>query len=97
MRARIIRAGDIDKRFPERDPESALYKHRVLAEGDSWFTLGAVPGSNVLFHIQTAQSTAVVSIAKPGDTIIHMGDPARMLQLRRLVAGEPLQHVVHPG
>ncbi len=85
-RAQIIRYGDIDKRFPERDPESALYQRRVLAEGDSWFTLGAVPSSNILFHIQTPQRTALVTIAEPGDTIVNMGDPDRMLQLRRLIA-----------
>ena len=86
MRATIIRYGDIDKRFPERDPESRLYKRRILAEGDSWFTVGSVPGSNVLFHVQTGVPTALVSIAKPGDTIVRMGDPERMLQLERLLA-----------
>lgn len=86
IRAQIIRAGDIDKRFPERDPDSTKYKCRVLAEGDSWFTLGAVPSSNLLFHIQVSKPTALVSIAKPGDTIMRVGDPDRMLQLRRLLA-----------
>lgn len=85
-RARIIRHGDIDKRFPERDPDSRLYKCRVLAEGDSWFTLGAVPSSNLLFQIQVRQPTALVTIAEPGDTIMNIGDPERMLQLRRLLA-----------
>lgn len=85
-RAQIIRHGDIDKRFPERDPDSRMYKFRVLAEGDSWFTLGAVPSSNMLFHIQASKPTALVTIAEPGDTIMNMGDPARMLQLRRLLA-----------
>lgn len=86
MRARVIRSGDIDKRFPERDPDSSKYSCRVLAEGDSWFTFGAVPGSNLLFHIEVSKPTALVTIAKPGDTIIRMGDPDRMLQLRRLLA-----------
>ena len=86
IRAQIIRAGDIDKRFPERDPDSTRYKCRVLAEGDSWFTLGAVPSGNLLFHVEVSKPTALVSIAKPGDTIMRMGDPERMLQLRRLLA-----------
>jgi len=85
MRATIIRYGDIDKRFAERDPESRQYKRRILAEGDSWFTMGSVPGSNVLFHVQTSVRTALVSIAKPGDTIVRMGDSERMLQLERLL------------
>jgi hypothetical protein len=85
-RAQVIRYGDIDKRFPERDPDSRMYKGKVLAEGDSWFTLGGVPSSNLLFNIQVTKPTALVTIAKPGDTIIKMGDPDRMLQLRRLIA-----------
>jgi len=85
-RAQIIRHGDIDKRFPERDPDSRSYKLKVLAEGDSWFTLGAVPSSNMLFHIQASKPTALVTIAEPGDTIMNMGDPQRMQQLRRLLA-----------
>lgn len=85
IRAQIIRYGDIDKRFPERDPDSRMYQCRVLAEGDSWFTLGAVPSGNLLFHIQVTKPTALVSIAEPGDTIIGMGSPERMLQLRRLL------------
>jgi lysophospholipase L1-like esterase len=58
----------------------------VLAEGDSWFTLGAVPSSNMLFQVQVRQPTALVTIAEPGDTMVNMGDPNRMLQLRRLLA-----------
>jgi hypothetical protein len=85
-RAQIIRHGEIDKRFPERDPDSRLYKCRVLAEGDSWFTLGAVPSSNMLFHIQASKPTALVTIAAPGDTVMNMGDPEHMKQLRRLLA-----------
>ena len=51
IRAQVIRYGDIDKRFPERDPDSRKYEFKVLAEGDSWFTLGAVPSSNLLFNL----------------------------------------------
>ena len=76
VRAQVIRYGDIDKRFPERDPDSRLYQCRVLAEGDSWFTLGGVPSSNMLFQIQVSRPTALVTIAEPGDTIMAIGDPA---------------------
>ena len=86
IRPQVIRYGDIDKRFPERDPDNRRYKFKVLAEGDSWFTLGAVPSSNLLFSLEVTKPTALVSIAEPGDTIMNMGDPGRMLQLRRLLA-----------
>jgi hypothetical protein len=34
IRAQVIRYDDIDKRFPARDPDSRIYKCKVLAEGD---------------------------------------------------------------
>lgn len=83
VRAQVIRHGDIDMRFPERDPQK--YKLRLLAEGDSWFTLGAIPSSNLLYHITTSKPAALVTIAKPGDTIVRMGDPDRMFLLRKLI------------
>jgi lysophospholipase L1-like esterase len=86
IRPQVIRYGDIDKRFPEKDPDSRMYQCKVLAEGDSWFTLGAVPSSNLLLNLQVTKPTALVTIAQPGDTITRMGDPERMLQLRRLLA-----------
>ncbi|MCW5621502.1 MAG: SGNH/GDSL hydrolase family protein [Burkholderiales bacterium] len=86
QRATIIRAGDIDARFPDRNPDHPKYALKVLAEGDSWFTVGSIPGSNLLFHVEAKRPTALVSIAKPGDTIVRMGDPDRMRQLSRLIA-----------
>ena len=88
IRPTVIRYGDvvIDSRFPERNPDNPMYKYRLLAEGDSWFTLGAVPSSNLLFNLQLTKRAALVTIAEPGDTITHMGDPNRMLQLQRLLA-----------
>jgi hypothetical protein len=45
---------------------------RLLAEGDSWFTLGSLKlakASNVLNHLVFATDTAIVSCAYPGDTL----------------------------
>jgi hypothetical protein len=56
-------------------PDLASFGRRVLAEGDSWFTLGTANlarSSNLLFHLGSAQSMAIVSCAKPGDTLQHM-------------------------
>jgi len=87
MRAQVINHGDLtqDSRFPDRNPDNPMYACRLLAEGDSWFTLGAVPSSNILFNIETSKRAALVTIAFPGDTILRMGDPAHMQQLRRLL------------
>ena len=62
-----------------RDPEPPLsdFGRRLLAEGDSWFTIGTLnlaAASNVLFKLDFALSTAVVNCAYPGDTLQHMVD-----------------------
>lgn len=57
-------------------PDMASFGRRLLAEGDSWFTLGTANlarSSNLLFHLRSATSTVVVNCAKPGDTVQHMG------------------------
>ena len=58
IRPKVIRYGNvvIDPRFPDRNPDNAMYKYKLLAEGDSWFTLGAVPSSNLLFNLQRVEA-----------------------------------------
>jgi hypothetical protein len=49
----------------------------LLAEGDSWFTIGTlnlVAASNVLFKLAFDKSVAIVNCAYPGDTLQHMVD-----------------------
>lgn len=56
-------------------PDLASFGRRVLAEGDSWFTLGTanlLRSSNLLFHLGSARSMAIVSCATPGDTLQRM-------------------------
>src|SRR5690242_4890689 len=88
MRAQVINHGDVmkDFRFPERDPDNKMYAYRIIAEGDSWFTLGAVPSSNILYNIETSRRAALVTIAFPGDTIVRMGDPGHMRQFSLYLA-----------
>ncbi|MER2540685.1 MAG: hypothetical protein ABTQ26_15715 [Azonexus sp.] len=31
------------------NPDDPAYSHRILAEGDSWFSIGAIPSFNLLF------------------------------------------------
>src|SRR4051794_27250678 len=84
MSISVIRPGDITDRFPERNPRN--FEQMVLAEGDSWFSLGGVPAGNILYQLQSAKPTLVVTIADPGDTMVHIGDPDNMRELRRLVS-----------
>lgn len=58
------------------------YGWRFLAEGDSWFSIGALnpfKSSNLLNHLEFARRSAVVNCAQPGDTLRHVaqmgGDP----------------------
>lgn len=75
-------------------PYSALseYGRRLLAEGDSWFTIGSLTferAPNLLGQIELATSTAIVSCAYPGDTLQRMVDGVhdawfdRLLRVRR--------------
>lgn len=66
----------------ECDPGSGDYRWRLLAEGDSWFTLGGLPTSNLLFSLELAASAIVVNCALPGDTIRHMAEIAANRELQ---------------
>ena len=58
-------------------PPISTYGHRLLAEGDSWFTLGSLnllQNSNLLFELEVATSTVIVNCAYPGDTLSRMVD-----------------------
>ncbi len=76
--------------FPGRpnDPEDSMYMKRILCEGDSWFSLGAIPSSNMLFPLKFAESTALYDIAKPGDTIINMSSLATNPELTKWLCQE---------
>jgi lysophospholipase L1-like esterase len=50
------------------------YHYHLLAEGDSWFTFGAIPSTNFLHSLRFQQSTIIASCAKPGDTIRNMSN-----------------------
>lgn len=58
-------------------PPLADYGQRLLAEGDSWFTIGTLnlaAASNLVFQLEFTQSTGIVNCAYPGQTLNHMAD-----------------------
>lgn len=72
MKARITNPAELRSGEP---PDLASYGRRLLAEGDSWFTLGGlnVPqNSNLLYELDCMTSTIVVNCAYPGDTLLQM-------------------------
>jgi len=71
---------DNDDAFPDSDPY--FYEKKILSEGDSWFTLAGIPTSNLLFEFRFHESTMIINIAYPGDTIIHMSKLSDNDQIR---------------
>lgn len=63
----------------DRDPPPPLSDVglRLLAEGDSWFTIGTLnlgAASNLLFKLELARSCIVMNCAYPGHTLARMVD-----------------------
>ncbi len=61
---------------PELQLKLDEFGRRFLAEGDSWFTIGALnlpQVSNLLYQQQFGPSTVIISCAYPGDTLQQMG------------------------
>lgn len=64
-----------DLNTPDLAPNLGEFGIRFLAEGDSWFTIGAlnpVKNSNLLFEMRFAQSAVAINCATPGDTLQRM-------------------------
>lgn len=56
-------------------PDLSSPAYRFLAEGDSWFSIGALnpaKNSNLLFEMAFGQSACAVNCAAPGDTLRRM-------------------------
>lgn len=48
------------------------YERHFLAEGDSWFTLAALPGGNLLQDLELDRWAMVVNTAYPGDKLSNI-------------------------
>ena len=67
-----------------------LYQARCLAQGDSWFSIGALPPpltSNVLDAMALAKAVVVVNCARPAKVLQHMADTSRERHFLRLLTG----------
>lgn len=56
------------------------HRLRLLAHGDSWFSIGSVPLApvgNVLTEMRFSKSAIAVNCARPGNTLGHMADYGR--------------------
>lgn len=67
------------------DPQ---FGKRILCEGDSWFSLSAIPSGNLLSHLKFAETTLVYNLASPGDTIRGISDISGNPRLKKLILEE---------
>ncbi len=68
------------------NPDDPIYTCRILAEGDSWFSIGAIPSSNVLNALNLSKSAIVINLAKPGDRLMAMADLAKNPDLATMMS-----------
>ena len=70
--------------------EFDLVERTLLAQGDSWFSIGSIPPgltSNLLAQMELTRSAAVVNCARPGIQLAHMTDTSTQQTFRKLLAG----------
>lgn len=82
----LIDPGDVQPGEASKTPGDAAYAWHLLAEGDSWFTIAAIPSSNLLYELRLARWTQILNLAYPGDTLRHLSTLAGNADLRRFVA-----------
>jgi len=86
FRANVLRLADVGAHtgIPSSDP--FFHDHLILAEGDSWFSIGGFPPTNLLYGLRFKTHTMVVSCAEPGDTILNMAKLTRNAQYKRALS-----------
>jgi lysophospholipase L1-like esterase len=70
IRTRVARPEELEGETPKVNLD--FYALRLLAEGDSWFSLGSIPPKNLLQELQFEESSVVVNLAYPGDEVQKM-------------------------
>lgn len=67
-----------------------LFERQCLAQGDSWFSIGAIPPTlttRILSELELLRSTVIVNCAYPGARLRRMVDSMHSPHFRRLLAG----------
>ena len=67
-----------------------LFERKCLAQGDSWFSLGALPPyktTNLLREMRLLRSVVTVNCARPGKVLSHMADTTTEPLFLRLLTG----------
>ena len=82
----LARWSDVLDLEADCNPHDRQYRYRILAEGDSWFSIGGFPGSNLLFPMRMDKPTILVNLGYPGDTIRRMAKIASNHNLRKAMS-----------
>lgn len=68
-----------------------LYHRRCLAQGDSWFSIGALPPmltTRILAELELLTSAVIVNCAYPGAKLQRMADTTTSIDFLRLLTGK---------
>jgi hypothetical protein len=84
MQTNVVNWNDI-RSSEETNPDNSYYKYRLLAEGDSWFSMGGMTNSNLLQEMRLSDTAIIANCAYPGDTTHGMekGKISRIISDRR--------------
>jgi lysophospholipase L1-like esterase len=82
----VIMPRDVGHGESQEQPDNPDYGWHVLAEGDSWFTIAAIPSSNLLLELRLGRWTQILNLAYPGDTLRGIEKLARNKDLKRFLA-----------
>jgi lysophospholipase L1-like esterase len=82
----VIFPEDIRPPDPRVNPHDPLYDWRILAEGDSWFSIGTIPSSNLIFELRFPKWTLILNLAYPGETLIRIAELANNQDLVDVLA-----------
>jgi hypothetical protein len=81
--------------FSSEPPDLSSPAYRFLAEGDSWFSIGALnplKNSNLLFEMVFERSGAAINCASPGDTLKRMAQMNTDPNFIDLLCGRRARH-----
>ena len=82
----VINPRDVGHGENAESPDNPDYPWHFLAEGDSWFTIAAIPSSNLLLELRLGRWTQILNLAYPGDTLRNIETLVSNKDLTRFLA-----------
>jgi hypothetical protein len=88
--ATLFSPSDILDPHNNNTPSLSAFKYRLLAQGDSWFSIGALniaKNSNLLHELEFPDDRCIVNCARSGSTLRRMVDQVNEPKFRNLLCG----------